>query len=307
MDINALNKAKELVNSRRTLARELQENNIELCKQNKEYLQIYNQIKQNTLQLSHALAEDKSIIKFEKKDKELNAKLKELESKLLNGKNTYHCPICNDTGIVNGKYCTCLITEYKKILRENSGINGLPTFTFKDNNIANIKCKQSNNLTKLYSSMLNYCEEFPNNKIKNLLLCGKVGTGKSCVLSSTANYLLDKGFNCMYFTAFNLNSLFLKYHTTDFKLRGEIMDSLINADLLIIDDLGTEPIMKNVTIEYLTTLLNERMHKHTIIATNLSELELQNKYGDRVFSRITNKDTTRLLYLDGDDLRHIGK
>ena len=68
-----------------------------------------------------------------------------------------------------------------------------------------------------------------------------------------------------------------------------------------------EPNIKNVTIEYLIVLLSERVNKHTIIATNLSPIEIQNKYGDRVFSRLTNKETNKLLYLDGDDLRHIDK
>ena len=31
-----------------------------------------------------------------------------------------------------------------------------------------------------------------------------------------------------------------------------------DCDLLIIDDLGTEPMMRNITVEYLFTLLNER-------------------------------------------------
>ena len=155
--------------------------------------------------------------------------------------------------------------------------------------------------------MLKYCEEFPNNKFKNILLCGKVGVGKSCLLSSTLNKLLDNGVNAQYLTAFHLNSLFLKYHTTNIKEREHIFSNLLKAEVLIIDDLGIEPIIKNVTIEYLTVLLTERINKHTIIATNLSSNEIQDKYGDRVFSRLTNKDTTKLLYLDGDDLRHKNK
>ena len=108
-------------------------------------------------------------------------------------------------------------------------------------------------------------------------------------------------------TAFNLNSLFLKYHTTNVKERDYILTNLIETDVLLIDDLGTEPIIKNVSIEYLTLLLTERQNKHTIIATNLTDEEIQNKYGDRVFSRLTNKNMSKLLYLDGDDLRHINK
>ena len=199
------------------------------------------------------------------------------------------------------------MTAYKQILRNKSGVNALPTFTFKDNKITNINCLQSTNLSKLYYSMQSYCNDFPANKYKNIMLCGKVGVGKSCLLSATLNELLDKGIDCIYLTAFHLNSLFLKYHTTNIKEREHILNNLINADVLIIDDLGIEPLIKNVTIEYLTVLLSERVNKHNIIATNLTFNEIQDKYGDRIFSRLTNQTNTKVLYLDGDDLRHINK
>ena len=42
---------------------------------------------------------------------------------------------------------------------------------------------------------------------------------------------------------------------------------LIDAPLLLIDDLGSEPMMRNITVEYLFTLLNERIanKRHTVI------------------------------------------
>lgn len=307
MDINSLNEAKKAIQLRREIALEKLAKAKEDFSSNEEYASIIKQIKLNTLNLSKALANNSDLSKYEKKDIILNKKLKEFEDKYLNPNNFFHCPICQDSGISNGKYCKCLIDAYKQILRNKSGINELPVFTFEDNKIANIDCKQSKPLNKLYDSMLKYCEEFPNNKFKNILLCGKVGVGKSCLLSSTLNKLLDNGVNAQYLTAFHLNSLFLKYHTTNIKEREHIFSNLLKAEVLIIDDLGIEPIIKNVTIEYLTVLLTERINKHTIIATNLSSNEIQDKYGDRVFSRLTNKDTTKLLYLDGDDLRHKNK
>ena len=41
--------------------------------------------------------------------------------------------------------------------------------------------------------------------------------------------------------------------------------------LLLIDDLGTEPLMENITVTQLFNLLNERQNrgKHTVISTNL--------------------------------------
>lgn len=192
---------------------------------------------------------------------------------------------------------------YKQMLHNKSGINDLPIFKFKDNTIQEINCKQANSLNVLYNSMQKYCKFFPNNDLKNILLCGKVGVGKSCLLSAILNELIERSIDAQYLTAYKLNSLFFKYHTTDFREKEVIMENLIESDVLIIDDLGTEPILKNVTIEYLIVLLNERINKHTIIATNLSLSEIQAKYGDRVFSRLINKQKARIIYIDGNDLR----
>lgn len=307
MDTKSLNQAKKELAERRDIALERLENAKTLCRQNAEYAEIERRQKLNILALSKALQEGKDTAEFDKIDKALDAKLRNLECKIIGDSNVYHCSKCKDTGVINGKYCDCLIAEYKRILREKSGVNELPTFTFADSNISRIDCKQSAKLSKLYDSMQKYCDAFPNNSVKNILLSGKVGVGKSCLLSATLNAILERGVQAQYLTAFQLSNIFLSYHTTDIRERGYLLENLIGTDLLIIDDLGTEPVIKNVTIEYLTSLLNERARKHTIIATNLSLAELQTRYGDRVFSRLTNKDTTRLLYLDGDDLRHLNK
>ena len=81
--------------------------------------------------------------------------------------------------------------------------------------------------------------------------------------------------------------------------------SLLEAPLLLIDDLGTEPMMRNITVEYLFTLLNERManKRHTVIATNLTPLQLQERYGERVASRLLDRSQTLPLLLRGKDLR----
>ena len=87
--------------------------------------------------------------------------------------------------------------------------------------------------------------------------------------------------------------------------KNDIIEPLITCDFLFIDDLGTEPVYKNVTIEYLFLILNERLNlnKHTIITTNLSLKEIKEHYGDRLFSRIINKDTNLTLELSGKDKR----
>ncbi|MDE6967058.1 MAG: ATP-binding protein [Clostridia bacterium] len=306
MDQKALKEAKDILYTYRTIALEKKEKAIEQCMKNEEYALLNREVKLNTLDISKALANGEDTSGLEKQNADLQKKLIDMEGKILGNIKFFHCPICQDTGmLVNGGYCNCLTEIYKQVLRNKSGVNELPKFTFADNKIGNIDCKQANILNKLYASMQKYCEEFPNNAYKNIFLFGKVGVGKSCVLSATLNELLNKGVNAQYYTAFQLNNIFFKYHTTDIKARGYLLENLINADVLIIDDLGVEPVIKNVTIEYLTAVLMERKNKHTIVATNLESLEIENRYGQRISSRLTDNATSKLLYLDGDDLRHI--
>jgi len=75
--------------------------------------------------------------------------------------------------------------------------------------------------------------------------------------------------------------------------------------LLMIDDLGTEPMFNGITVEYLFTLLNERYvtRKHTVIATNLAPAKIQERYGERVASRILDASRCIKVEMRGNDLR----
>ena len=85
------------------------------------------------------------------------------------------------------------------------------------------------------------------------------------------------------------------------ELRSFISD-LYECDLLIIDDLGTELTNQFISAQ-LFACLNERHlnRKSTVISTNLSLAEMQARYSDRVFSRITNDYD--LYKLTGSDIR----
>ena len=85
----------------------------------------------------------------------------------------------------------------------------------------------------------------------------------------------------------------------------------LDCDLLAIDDLGTEAIYKNVTLEYLYMVINERQiaGKHTLITSNLSVNRLAERYGERIASRILDKKTCYAAEFSGKDIRayEIGK
>ena len=60
-----------------------------------------------------------------------------------------------------------------------------------------------------------------------------------------------------------------------------------------------------MTVEYLLLVLEERQNKGltTIITTNFSPARLLNKYGERIYSRLSNKNCSRILEISGKDLR----
>ena len=87
--------------------------------------------------------------------------------------------------------------------------------------------------------------------------------------------------------------------------RNLTFEVLSNSDLLIIDDLGTENLFKNVTVEYLLSLISSRLerNKHFIITTNLTAKELLDRYNERFLSRLSDKTKTLFLPFNTEDVR----
>ena len=132
-----------------------------------------------------------------------------------------------------------------------------------------------------------WCAKFPNITKLNINIIGGAGTGKTFLLECVANEMINKNMVVCYKTAFELNELARLYHIGKSYAFGDCL----NADILLIDDLGTEPILKNVTKEYLYNLINVRQinNKPTLITTNLSLDNILSRYDDRIFSRLGNK------------------
>ena len=122
---------------------------------------------------------------------------------------------------------------------------------------------------------------------KELLQIGKT------VLYQTAPVLLENVIDA------KMNRL--KDYSSD-----NICNSILNVDLLIIDDLGTES-LNSMKLSKLFTILNTRILNFnnkitkTIISTNLSIKDIFNTYEERIGSRIAG--FYDIYYFFGDDLR----
>ena len=218
---------------------------------------------------------------------------------------SYSCRLCKDTGHVDGKLCPCVQKRYLASLKD--GFNPLMRFTFSDCDISKINDeKQREAISALYEKMKLFCEKFPNTKFQNIVLMGPTGSGKTSILSAIGNELVQKGFSVQFLSAFEFNNTMLKYHTAPIDDRGVYMDVVLEPDFLILDDLGTETVLKNVTCEYLLNVICVRIEKgkHTAISSNLSPQGICERYGERLYSKLFNKRFTLPKILKGNDLRN---
>ena len=206
----------------------------------------------------------------------------------------YACAKCNDTGYVNGAICSCLNDEIRKLIIAESNVTNAE-YTF-----ANCKETSAHNRA-VFKKAQEVCED---GKL-NILLTGNTGTGKTYLLTSCANWCADNGKSVLFVTAYTLNSKFLEAHLSDFSVHQEIIDNLIDVDVLLIDDLGTENVYKNVTAEYFFSVLNERIarKKQTFISTNLTLTDIRERYDERIFSRLVDQSCTFVAKLTGSDKR----
>lgn len=206
----------------------------------------------------------------------------------------YRCAKCNDSGFVNGKACSCLNEEIRRLIVAESNVANAD-FTFENS-------KETNSHNRaVYKKAREACTD---GKL-NVLLTGKTGAGKTYLLTACANLCAELNKSVLLLTAYSLNGMFLDAHLSDIATHQAVMDSLVDVDVLLIDDLGTENVYKNVTAEYLFAVLNERTHhkKQTFVSTNLTLNEIRERYDERIFSRLVDQNSTFVAELTGADKR----
>ena len=212
----------------------------------------------------------------------------------------YSCAYCKDTGVTSdGKFCSC----YKKFVQgEALRTLGLTERVYPDYD--DLAKESENRLDAIYEKMRNYIEKFPNSK-SPLVISGEVGVGKSMLALSTAGKIAEKGYNVIFLTAYELHAVFLKYASAPFGEKDVYVETLTDCDLLVIDDLGCEPLLGNVSLQCLYGVINERSanSKPFIITTNLTGDMIAERYGEVLFSRIFNKRSGVEIRISGKDLR----
>lgn len=227
----------------------------------------------------------------------------------------YDCKKCSDTGYIDGKMCDCLkqllkVESYNKLNSISPlSLSSFDTFSldyYSNKNYENTLSPR-NKMEKILNFCVNYSKNFSLNS-HNIFMTGKTGLGKTHLSLAIANELINKNFGVIYASLPNIIS---KLEREKFKRDGSFENTeshLLNCDLLILDDLGTE-FQTSFSNSIIYNIINSRIlyKKPTIISTNYSSAkgfkELEKIYSERLVSRILGN--FKILQFAGEDIRSI--
>lgn len=237
----------------------------------------------------------------------------------------YSCKLCNDTGYIQDNYnsimCNCLKQEIFNIEYNKSNLSNLENQNFEkfssekysdkiDKDKYNSEISPRENINLIKNICLNFIKNFDDPNEKNLLFTGNTGLGKTFLSSCIAKEIIQKDKTVLYQTAPIMLDTIIDYKFNKNNISDTTYKNLLDVDLLIIDDLGTES-LNNIKFTELFNIINSRLLNQnnkclkTIISTNLSLPILNKTYGERITSRlIGNYNICRFF---GEDLRFINR
>lgn len=204
----------------------------------------------------------------------------------------YTCSACGDTGFVDGRMCGCLKSLQRSMAYEKLSMSvPLEKSTFDTFSLEYYQddARAYRQMENVLRACREYAEKFRADS-PSLLFKGRTGLGKTHLSLAIASKAIEKGFGVIYGSAQSFAVALEKerFDSTDPDDLGDTNSQLLSCDLLILDDLGTE-FPSNYVNAALYHIVNARMlaDKPTIISTNLSLKELEDRYSERFASRIT--------------------
>ena len=224
----------------------------------------------------------------------------------------YRCPACRDTGRTGETvrdYCSCFRKAYQRKLRERIGLAGERKETFETFDLQVFPEERipgqdftQREIMQLYRSVCEkWANEYPRCEYRDLVLTGGTGLGKTFLLRSMAERLIEKDVNVLIISAYRMLEILRKSYFENDRSAAELLD----AEVLMIDDLGSEPMMQNITVEQLFNLINERQNRglSTVISTNLDMSRFRERYTERIASRLRDSRRCKIMNLLGKDIR----
>lgn len=219
------------------------------------------------------------------------------------------CPLCEDQGYVEGKICQCLNTLLRHIaMNDFQQSSHLQLTDFSDFKLSYYsKEKEESFPISPYEQMkqvFSFCQQYAEDYTpasKGILMLGKTGLGKTHLSLSIAKRVLQRGYSVLYSPASDLVSKLSDQYFGRAGEKEQTAELLTSVDLLIIDDLGAE-FESAFSTAALYELINSRLltERSTIISSNLTAQQIENRYSDRIVSRIFSQ-MTPLQFLGTDN------
>ena len=224
------------------------------------------------------------------------------------------CALCGDTGYRGGRMCRCLRAYYareqqKELSRMlDLGSQSFDTFStdwYPDRYDRDIGVTVREHMETVYDICGDFAHQF-GKRPANLLLFGAPGLGKTHLSAAIAREVSEKGYSVVYDTAGHVFGQFEQQKFAREEEADDHVERVLNCDLLILDDLGSEmttAFVHSALYQIVNTRLMER--RSTIISTNLTPGELARRYTPQIASRIEGEYT--LLPFAGEDIRRLKK
>ena len=225
----------------------------------------------------------------------------------------YQCEKCNDTGYYQGRYCPCLEQAIAAAaIRSMNRSAQLELASFEQFSLEYYRGRTVNGedcydmMRRILSACQSYAAQF-SRKSPSLLFYGGTGLGKTHLSLAIAHDVMLAGFDVIYDSIINLLGKVESEHFGRSKdAEADTLDLLLNVDLLILDDLGTEytsPFYVSTIYNIINTRINRALP--TIISTNLDFIGIQRRYEERLVSRLFTMYEPK--HFIGEDVRLLKK
>ena len=209
------------------------------------------------------------------------------------------CPKCQDTGSVNGRTCECVHKVMQQLRRkEIEALSSLSIASFDTMELRYYPNRSDEKvggairpyMADMLADLRSYAEEFDHHS-ESLMLFGNAGLGKTHAALAIAGIVLEKGYDVIYVSSPDFFSKLEGLHFGADPAGEEetLMQTAAGADLLILDDLGSE-FNSAFLISSLYSLLNNRLGAKlpTIVTTNITDGALLEKlYTEKISSRLS--------------------
>ncbi|MBQ8647947.1 MAG: ATP-binding protein [Oscillospiraceae bacterium] len=222
----------------------------------------------------------------------------------------YICPECRDTGVKEGRVCGCVLQLSRQLRRDEinaasalsiSSFDTMDTALYPDHFDPDYGMTVRAYMTETLEALREYAEHF-DMRSSNLLITGNAGLGKTHAALAIAGVVLERGYDVIYVSA---QELFAHLEKNRFEDEDTMMEAVLGADLLILDDLGTE-YATSYMLSCFYTIVNTRLSakRPTIYTSNIVDGTMfEKRYTEKIASRLGGS-CEPIAFL-GEDIRHL--